>query len=77
MASILVKNGYVLTLDKSRRIIKNGAVAIERDKIVEVGKTDELIKKHRPEIEIDAVGKIVMPGLVDCHVHLPNRAIRN
>lgn len=61
-----------MTLDKNRRLIKDGAVAIEEDKIVEVGKTAQLKKKCKGEIEIDAAGKIVMPGLVDCHVHLPN-----
>lgn len=62
----------MITLDKNRRIIKDGAVAIEGDKITGVGKTDEITKNHRGEIEIDASGKIVMPGFVDCHIHIPN-----
>lgn len=72
MADILIKNGYVITLDKKRRIIKNGALIIKGDKIADVGKTDEITKKYRGEIEINAAGKIVMPGLINCHVHLPD-----
>jgi len=72
MADILIKNGYLITLDKRRRIIKNGALVIKGDKITEVGKSDEITKKHKGEIEIDASGKIVMPGLIDCHIHLLN-----
>ena len=42
MGRILIKNGTVITMDRRRRIIKNGAVAIENDRIVDVGQTDAL-----------------------------------
>jgi len=52
-------------------IIENGAVLISGDKILEVGKTSTLKKKtSRKTKVIDAKGKAVTPGLVDCHTHL-------
>ena len=43
MIDILIKNGYVLTMTgEGVGMIKNGAVVIEGNKIVAVGRTDEL-----------------------------------
>lgn len=68
MGKILIKNGTVITMDTKRRIIKDGAVAIENDRIVEVGKTDAL-KNFQSDKVFDANNRIVMPGIVDAHCH--------
>ncbi|MDW7978201.1 MAG: hypothetical protein RMH74_05305, partial [Candidatus Caldarchaeum sp.] len=65
----LVKGGYVITLDKARRIIREGAVVVEDSRIVDVGKADEVGKKYSRYEVIDARNKIVLPGLVDGHLH--------
>ncbi|QSB11947.1 imidazolonepropionase [Lysinibacillus fusiformis] len=61
-------------------VIENGSVLIEEERIVAVGAYEqleadfpELIKKAET---IDATGKIVMPGLVDCHTHLVHGGTR-
>jgi 5-methylthioadenosine/S-adenosylhomocysteine deaminase len=64
MIDYLIKNTLIVTLDKQRRIIKDGTIAIEGDKIVDVGKTEELSKMHSAQTVIDAKDKIVGPGLV-------------
>ena len=52
-------------------IIHNGGVAVRADKIVAVGKTDEVLKQLEKGFKvIDASGKLVTPGLIDPHVHL-------
>ena len=76
MVDLLIKNGYVITVDEKRRIIKDGAVAVEGNKIIDVGKTEDLVKKYKADEVIDAKDKIVMPGLVDTHVHLAQAMIR-
>ncbi len=73
--SLLIKNGYILTLNPQRQILRDGAIYIENEKIVEVGKTEDL-KTHKAEKVIDAKHKIVMPGLIDTHVHLAQALIR-
>ncbi len=73
---LLIKNAsQLLTLAGGIRkenydlgIIENGAVLIDNGKIVEVGSMREL--KGSAEEEIDASGKVVMPGFVDPHTHL-------
>ena len=69
MVDILIKNGLVLTMDRERRIIREGAIAIEKNKIVDVGKSSDLVKSVRADKVIDASGRIVMPGLVCTHCH--------
>ena len=57
---IFIKNGILVTLDKSRRIIENGAVVIRNDKIIAVGKTEDLAKDHgNAATVIDAKNKAI------------------
>jgi len=70
MSTLLVKNAdWVVTMDGERRIIRDGAVAIREDRIVEVGKTREIERSFAAERTIAARGKLVLPGLIDTHVH--------
>lgn len=66
---VIIKHGTVITVDGRRRIIDDGAVAIEGPRIAAVGKTSELAGE-RADLEIDARDKVVLPGLVNAHVHL-------
>ena len=67
---ILIEHGTLLTLNKDRHIITDGAVAIRKDRIVAVGKTADLRGKFEGAKTIDASMRLVMPGLVDGHAHL-------
>ena len=68
MVDILIENAHFLVCD-AKTVIEDGAIAIEGDRIVDVGKTADLKKKYRTDRRIDAKWKVVMPGLVDCHAH--------
>jgi len=84
IADILVKNASELVTargaggnPKTKQdmedlgIIRNGALAIEGREIVAVGETDEILATVRQaRTVIDATGKVVLPGFVDCHTHL-------
>src|SRR3989304_4620858 len=76
MESILIEHGVVVTVDARRRVIRDGAVMVEGSHITDVGKTSELRRKYSPEHTIDASRKLVIPGLIDCHVHLAQALIR-
>jgi imidazolonepropionase len=54
---------------KDLQIITDGAVVIEGEQIVAVGKTDEIIHDYTGEV-LNAEGKVVLPGFVDPHTHL-------
>lgn len=63
---ILIENALLVTMDKERRIVKNGYIAIKGSKIEAIGEG-----KHNftADETIDACGNIVMPGLVNTHTH--------
>ncbi|MDA1060965.1 MAG: imidazolonepropionase [bacterium] len=65
--SLLIKNcGQLLTMrGNGLGIIKNGFVYCEDGKVVKVGKG----RAPKADRTIDAEGKVVMPGLIDCHTH--------
>lgn len=66
---MLITNGMVLTFGDDKRFIPYGAVYYEGDTIVEVGRTADLIGKYPQAEQLDAGGKIVMPGMVCAHTH--------
>src|SRR5262249_57510066 len=67
---LLIAGGIVLTLNAERLIITDGAVAITGRRITAVGKQADLAPRFAPARTIDGRGKLVMPGLVNCHSHL-------
>jgi imidazolonepropionase len=77
---LLIKNAKeLLTLSSSSKeesglgIIRDGAIAIKEGKIIWVGATEELSKEFGLNAggqEMDAAGKVVIPGLIDSHTHL-------
>jgi cytosine/adenosine deaminase-related metal-dependent hydrolase len=75
MVSIRISGGAIITMDSNRRVIRDGVVDVEGSRIVEVAQPDEAGRSH-PEFEIDAKGMVVLPGLVDTHIHLAQALIR-
>lgn len=72
---IIVRGGTVVTMDVTMdgpaRVIENGAVAIRGERIVAVGAATELAAKYAARRTINATGKVVMPGLINTHTHVP------
>ncbi len=75
---ILIKNATILTQNKKRQIIKNGAVIIGGDKILEIGVRREIEKLYKKKARkiIDGEGKVIMPGLINTHTHLAMTLLR-
>lgn len=65
---ILIKNGIVVTMDSRETVIKNGAVAISGDRIVDIGPEDKFSDYYTGKV-IDAKNGIIMPGLINTHTH--------
>jgi 5-methylthioadenosine/S-adenosylhomocysteine deaminase len=66
---ILIRNGWVLTMEPDNALIETGAVAVSGDSIVGIGPEGELSSHYRASKIIDARGGIIMPGLVNTHTH--------
>ncbi|MEM2117645.1 MAG: amidohydrolase [Candidatus Bathyarchaeia archaeon] len=74
--NVFIQNGTILTM-KNRKIIHEGAIAIEEQTIADIGKTHELKRKYgRGYEKIDAKGKVVIPGLVNTHQHAAMSLLR-
>jgi len=69
MADIIISGGTIITVDPARRIIENGAVAIVKDRIVDIGPAAEITARHEAPVIVDARNKAVLPGLIDGHAH--------
>ncbi|MGC7871005.1 putative aminohydrolase SsnA [Desulfosporosinus sp. SYSU MS00001] len=67
---LIIGNGMVLTLGKSNQVIPQGGVLIQDSKIIEVGPSQELQTRFPEARFIDAHGKLIMPGLINTHMHL-------
>jgi 5-methylthioadenosine/S-adenosylhomocysteine deaminase len=76
MVDFLVKGGLVYTMDPRRRVLSDGAVAVDGDRIVAVGGSSELESTYAADRVIDAEGMAVLPGFVDVHTHLPSIFVR-
>ena len=73
---MLFTNATVITMNPTRDIITNGAVAIQGNRIVAVGKADVLQRQYDGDEIVDVQGKLIIPGLIDTHVHLAQALIR-
>jgi 5-methylthioadenosine/S-adenosylhomocysteine deaminase len=75
-ADLLITGGMVVTMEPGSEPIVDGAVAIVGNKIAAVGTTAELREKYQASTVLDASGKVVMPGLVNTHGHVPMTLFR-
>src|SRR5689334_21321709 len=77
-ADTLFINALVLTMDENFSQYHLGAVAVQGDAIVAVGPEEELKQEYaaRAQEIIDCGGKILMPGLINAHTHVPMTLLR-
>jgi len=68
-ATFAILNANVITL--SSKLPRAEAIAVQNGRIVAVGSNGEIRKYMGEETEVvDAKGRSVVPGFVDCHVHM-------
>ena len=74
MGSILIRGGTIVTMAPARPVLEDGWLTIEGQRIAALGAGPP---PARPAADtIEAAGKIVMPGLVNAHLHTrPGRAM--
>lgn len=67
---LLVGNGKVITREVKQPYLADGCVAVKGNVIVEVGLTSELVQKYPQAGFVDAGGRVIMPGMINTHMHL-------
>jgi 5-methylthioadenosine/S-adenosylhomocysteine deaminase len=73
---LVVRGGTVVTMDERGSVIEDGAVAVERGRIVAVGKRVDIDRSYAGRETIEARGRVVMPGLINGHTHVPMSLFR-
>jgi 5-methylthioadenosine/S-adenosylhomocysteine deaminase len=66
---VLLSGGTVITVDGQRRIYRDGAVALRGSDIVAVGKREALEQAYEARVVRNCKHKLIMPGLVNSHLH--------
>ena len=79
MHDILIRNATVITMDPERRVIEDGAVAIDGARIAAVGPSAEVARGTGGDARkvIDGRRKAVLPGLIDCHGHAGHSLVKS
>ncbi len=73
---MLYHNCTIVTVDDRRRILTDGAMVVSNGQIVAIGKRQDVAERFPDEEQIDLYGGLVIPGLVNTHVHLSQALIR-
>ena len=66
----VIRNTTIVTGDSGRTILYDAAIAVQDDSITALGSSDDVAAKYPDAEVIDGRGKVVFPGLVNCHTHL-------
>ena len=67
---LVIGSGKTITLDAQNPYIENGAVAMDGNRIVAVGPTDDIRKSYPDAQFIDAGGNVIMPAFINTHEHI-------
>ena len=74
--NLLISGGTVVTMDADRLVIEDGAVAVKDDAIAAVGFRSDMEARFSAAQTIDARGKLVLPGFINGHTHVPMTLFR-
>jgi len=68
---LLVLGGTIVTMDVSRRVIDDGAIAVREGRIIGIGPRAEVERSYTARKTISGAGKLITPGLINGHTHVP------
>jgi predicted amidohydrolase YtcJ len=67
-ADLILHHGKIVTVD--RRFSIREAIAVKGDRLIYVGANEDALKLRGPKTTlVDLAGRMVLPGLIDSHVH--------
>lgn len=68
---LLVLGGTIVTMDQTRRVIDDGGIAVSKGRIVAIGPRAEIESRYTSRRRVSATGKVITPGLINGHTHIP------
>ena len=75
-ADLIVSGGLVVTMNGPRAIYPDGSVVVQGDSIRAVGPRAEVEARYQSKNTIDAHGRLVLPGFINGHTHVPMTLFR-
>ncbi len=73
---LLVLGGTIVTMNPGRQVIQDGGIAVREGRIVSVGLRTEILKQYSARQRVDATGRVIIPGLINGHTHIPMTLFR-
>ena len=67
MSNLLIRNALVITGGNNGKVLPNHSILVENNKITKIAKSEEI--KGKFDKEINADGRIVIPGIINAHMH--------
>ena len=76
MSSALLTSDLIVTLDREDRILNEGYIIVEDDRIGGMGLQKDLDRRRKFDDVIELKDRLVMPGLINAHTHTPMTLFR-
>lgn len=73
---LMIRSRWCLPIAPSPQPIERGAVAIDRGRILAVGRAADLAEQFQPQKSIDLADHVLLPGLVNAHCHAAMSLLR-
>ena len=68
---LLVLGGTIVTMNNGREVLENGGIAVKGGRIVALGAAADLRRRYAARQTVNAAGRIIIPGLINGHTHVP------
>lgn len=73
---MLYTHATIVTVNTRREIITDGAILVRDSRVVDIGKSSDLLATHASEEQCNLSGHIVIPGLISTHMHTAQTLLR-
>jgi len=73
---LILRNATILTMDDEYQIFDPGAVVVQDDSFLDIDHESEILGKYVADEVIDCERKILLPGLINAHSHVPMTLLR-
>jgi Cytosine deaminase and related metal-dependent hydrolases len=70
-ADLLIVGGTIVTMDGTRKVIDDGGIAVRDGRIIGIGPRAEIERHFSSRKRISGTGKLITPGLINGHTHIP------
>lgn len=74
--TMIIYGAMILTMDSDYTFYEDGAIVIENDRILALGPTPDILAQYKAAEMINGSGKLIMPGLINTHTHVPMTIFR-